>query len=71
LWVNTPLPFTDKSSQYDVLDGAGALIARVRVPSGETVVGFGRGFLYTTRLDADDLMYLRRYALPAPLGTGR
>jgi hypothetical protein len=54
-----------------VLDGGGALIARVRVPPGETVIGFGRGRVYTTRLDADDLMYLRRYALPAPLGRAR
>jgi hypothetical protein len=49
LWVNTPLPFTDKSSQCDVLDGGGALIAK----------------------RSDDLMYLRRYALPAPLGRAR
>jgi hypothetical protein len=68
LWVQTPLPHTDKGSSYDVLDGSGALVARVRLPAGETVVGFGRGAIYTTRLDTDDLMYLRRFALPAPLG---
>jgi hypothetical protein len=67
LWVQTSTPFTQKAKSYDVLDGTGKLIARVRLAAGETVVGLGRGTVYTTRTDADDLLYLRRYTLPAPL----
>ena len=51
----------------DVLDGAGRLLARVRLASGESLAGLGRGTVYTTRKDEDDLRYLRRYTLPAPL----
>ena len=71
MWVHTPLPFTDKGSLYDVLDGKGNLIAHVRLVPGETIVGLGRGSVYTARMDSDDLMYLRRYVLPAPLGASR
>lgn len=68
IWVYTPEPAGSKISTYDVLDGTGALVARVRTVPGEALVGLGRGTAYTRRIDADDLVYLRRYSLPAPIG---
>jgi hypothetical protein len=67
LWVSVPTSVGDNSSHHDVLDGRGVLLARVRRAPGETLVGIGRGFVYTIRKDADDLQYLRRYALPTTI----
>lgn len=67
LWVGTPNPgmfLDERSTQYDVLDASGALVARVALAKGERLVTVGRGTVYTIRTDADDLQYLRRYALP-------
>ena len=67
LWVSVPIGVGDRSGHHDVLDGSGALIARVQFAPGESLIGLGRGVVYTIRTDADDLQYLRRYALPAPM----
>jgi len=39
-------------------------IARVTVPEGRRVIGFGRGAVYTLHRDDDDLQYLERYSYP-------
>jgi hypothetical protein len=66
LWVgitSAVSPLHDYPTQYDVLDRTGVLIARVVLAGGERIVGHGRGVVYTVRKDADDLQYLRRYAV--------
>ena len=68
LWVSVHQGAGTKSTRFDVLDGTGALVARVQLAPGETYVGLGRGTVYTIRTDSDDLQYLRRYTLPAPIG---
>jgi hypothetical protein len=67
LWVSVPIGVGDLSGHHDVLDGSGALIARVQFAPGEALIGLGHGVAYTIRKDADDLQYLRRYTLPAPM----
>ena len=67
LWVLVPIGVGDRSGHHDVLDGSGTLIARVQFAPGESLIGLGRGTVYTIRKDADDLQYLRRYTLPAPI----
>jgi hypothetical protein len=68
LWVAKPVSADTKYARFDVLDGTGALVAHVQLAPGESFIGLGRGTVYTIRTDGDDLQYLRRYALPAPLG---
>jgi hypothetical protein len=48
---------------YDVFDGRGVRIDRVELPARSRVVGFGRGAVYVSERDADDLPHLRKYAL--------
>jgi len=67
LWVGQLGAYGDKSARFDVLTSSGSLQARVVLAAGETLIGLGRGVVFTIRTDADDLQYLRRYALPAPL----
>ena len=68
LWVSMHMSAGTKYARYDVLDGSGALIAHVQLAPGESLVGLGRGTVYTVRTDSDDLQYLRRYTLPTPIG---
>jgi hypothetical protein len=69
IWVAVPASVGGPAGHHDVLDATGRLIARVRLAAGESLVGFGRGTVYTVRRDDDDLQYLRRYTLPAPIAT--
>jgi hypothetical protein len=69
LWVMTPTAFHDKAFSYDVLDGTGAIVAHVRTAPHESIVGLGRGTVYTFRSDTTELEHLRRYVLPTPLGS--
>lgn len=50
--------------EYDLVDGAGRLVQKVRLAPRSHVVGFGNGTVYVVRMDEDDLQYLQRYALP-------
>jgi hypothetical protein len=63
LWVRRTEAAGAKGTLYDVIDAQGAVTHSVRVPAGLTVVGFGNGTVYTTRLDEDDLVYLQRHRL--------
>jgi hypothetical protein len=47
----------------DVIDRQGAVAARVDVPNGGRVVGFGVRSIYVVRKDADDLQYLQGFPL--------
>lgn len=64
LWVARPLPGANDAVEYDVLAPGGKLERRVRFPTSVTLLGFGKGFVYATRRDEDDLRYLQRYRIP-------
>ena len=61
LWVRRLEPAGAKGTLYDVINAQGAVSFQVRVPEGITLVGFGNGTIYTTKADADDLLYLQRH----------
>jgi hypothetical protein len=46
-----------------VIDRRGIVAARVDVPNGGNIVGFGARAIYVVRKDADDLQYLQRFPL--------
>jgi hypothetical protein len=50
---------------YDVFDARGQVTARVQLPKGTRISGFGKGTVYLYRMDDDDLVYLQRYRLDA------
>jgi hypothetical protein len=63
LWAMVTRSTDSKLPPWDLLDDSGALLARVAVPEGERVVGFGSGALFTVRSDNDGLRLLR-HAIP-------
>ena len=60
LWVKRATPFRVGREQWDVIDQAGKLVARWRLPAKHTMVAVGQGVVYTVRTDEDDLRYLQR-----------
>ena len=56
-------PAGAKGTLYDVFNARGTLSHQVRVPEGWNVVGMGRGTVYTTKADEDDLLYLQRHRM--------
>ncbi len=46
---------------YDELDERGQVIRRFVLARGSRVVGFGKGVVYVTRSDEDDLLHLQRF----------
>jgi hypothetical protein len=50
LWVRTTAP-SDAGVIYDVIDGKGVLVDRVKVPFGRVIAGFGAGVVYMGVLD--------------------
>jgi hypothetical protein len=60
LWVKRAMPFRLGHEQWDVIDQAGKLVARWRLPAKTTLVAVGNGVVYTVRTDEDDLRYLQR-----------
>lgn len=63
LWVQRHAPAQDARTHYDVIDRRGAVVAKVEVPNGGRIVGFGSAAIYVVRKDADDLQYLQRFPL--------
>jgi hypothetical protein len=63
LWIPR-LTAAGRPPLYDIIDGRGALRERVELPPRTKLVGFGVNSLFLVRMDADDLQYLQRYALP-------
>jgi hypothetical protein len=63
LWVRRTERAGAKGTLYDVLNAQGVVTHQVRIPEGWTLVGFGNGTVYTTKLDEDDLVYLQRHRL--------
>ncbi len=64
LWVRRTEPAGAKGTLYDVINAQGAVMYQVRLDEGVNLVGFGNATLYTTKLDEDDLVYLRRHRVP-------
>jgi hypothetical protein len=64
VWVLRTRPAGDKVPTYDVFDRNGVLVKQVVLNPRSRVVGFGRGSVYVTRSDEDDLQYLERYSRP-------
>ena len=46
---------------YDELDERGRVARRYVLPKGARVVGFGKGAVYVTQADEDDLIHLQRF----------
>ena len=63
LWVRRAVG-PDQAPLYDVIDGSGRLVERVRLSLGSRIVGFGNGTVHVIRRDRDDLEYLERHRLP-------
>jgi len=62
VWVARYRTAADDKPLYDVFDGAGKLVRKVRLAPRSSVVGFGNGTVYVVRRDEDDLQYLQRFA---------
>jgi hypothetical protein len=61
LWIRVSQPASARAAVFDVVDAAGRLVRRVKLPDGRRLVGFGKGTLYAVQTDADDLEWLERY----------
>lgn len=64
LWVKRATPQRVGREQWDVIDAAGKLVARWRLPAKTTLIAIGQGSVYTVRTDEDDLRWLQRVQLP-------
>lgn len=63
IWVGRYRAASDKNPRFDVFDATGKHTGQVVFPPRTNVIGFGKGVVYTVRIDDDDLQYLQRYAL--------
>jgi hypothetical protein len=61
-WVERSVP-AGSPRVMDVFDASGALKARVTLPAGRRLVGFGNGVIYLRHSDASDLQHLERYRI--------
>jgi hypothetical protein len=68
VWIRTSQRAGVTTALYDVVDARGQLVARIQLPEGRRLIGFGKGTLYTVNRDADDLEWLERYRLPGTRG---
>ncbi len=64
LWVERHVP-AGTPRTYDVFGDHAQLEARVTLPEGRRVVGFGKGTVYLAWNDEFDLQYLERFRRPA------
>jgi hypothetical protein len=64
LWVRRAIPIREGQEQWDVIDAAGKLVAKWKLPPKTTIVGVGTGVVYASRTDADDLRYAQRIEIP-------
>ena len=60
LWVKRAIPLRQGREQWDVIDAAGKLVARWRLPAKTTIFALGNGVAYPVRTDEDDLRYMQR-----------
>jgi hypothetical protein len=62
-WVLRARGAADLVPTFDVFNGEGRNIARVVLPKGTTLAGFGAKSVYLFRTDDDGLQYLQRYSM--------
>lgn len=60
-WVGRHQHQSEERPLFDIFDRSGRRVARLRLPAGREVVGFGPGWLYAVRVDEVDLQWLERY----------
>ena len=60
-WVRRTVPAGEKRPHYDIFDAQGRLVAKVVLPEGTRLVGFGKDVAYLVRTDEDGLEWLGRY----------
>lgn len=63
VWVLRTRAHDDPIPSFDVFDATGRLVERVSIPPQTRLVAFGARSIYLARTDADDLVWLQRYAL--------
>jgi hypothetical protein len=61
LWVPRTRAHNDSIPTYDVFDATGRVVERVVLPKGARLLGFGKGVVYLSRSDEDELLYLQKY----------
>lgn len=61
-WV----PVVDRTpgQRYDILNADGAIVDAIKLPPRVQLLGFGASGMYTALRDEDDLLVIRRHALP-------
>jgi hypothetical protein len=64
LWVKRAVPTRVGREQWDVINPAGQLVARWRLPAKTMLMALGTGVVYAVRTDADDLRYVQQIAIP-------
>jgi hypothetical protein len=63
LWVARERVHGDAVPHYDVITEGKGVVARVNLPPGTRLVGFGKNAVYLAR-DEDGSDWLERYAMP-------
>jgi len=59
-WVLRSRAHDDSIPTFDVFDAGGRVVERVALPKRTSLEGFGKGVLYLSRTDDDDLLWLQR-----------
>ena len=65
VWVLRTRAAGDEVPVYDIFDARGQVTGRIALPKGARLVAFGKGTVYLSRMDEDDLLYIQRYQLSA------
>jgi hypothetical protein len=63
VWIERSRAVSDPATSYDVFARDGRHLERVTMSRNRRVAGFGRGVVYVTSKDDDDLLRLERYRL--------
>ena len=63
-WVPVLRRPNDRGDRFELLDAEGKYLDSVVLPKDVTLIGFGRGVVYTQKKDEDELLWLQRHTLP-------
>ncbi len=63
-WVPVLRRPGDPGERFELLDADGKYLDSVVLPKDVTLIGFGRGVVYTQKKDEDELLWLQRHTLP-------
>jgi hypothetical protein len=64
VWIQRSLTAAATDAVWDVVDRTGRVVRQVLLPKQSRVLGFGANSVYIARIDKDDLLYVRRHAMP-------